>query len=145
MKSYELLRMVFAKQCVKQIAAGVKLADVTVYKWTEPTGQNGSGQRNPLDVVALLMLLTGDQRLIEWLCRAAGGYFAPNPPVKRPLPATERLPASCRVMMELVNLQAALLGTLPACRCSGAQAEALRGLWDSLKADMERYVRGSEA
>jgi predicted secreted Zn-dependent protease len=65
--------------------------------------------------------------------------------VKRPLPAAERLPASCRVMTELVNLQAALLGTLPACRCSDAQAEALRGLWDSLKADMERYVRGSEA
>src|ERR1043166_1923293 len=82
MKSNELLRQVCKKKGFKNVASESGLALSCIYKWCEPDGSKASGALNPLERVALLLQITKDPRLAQWVCECAGGYFVPNPPVK---------------------------------------------------------------
>ena len=79
MQSHELLREVFEKHNVKQIAAELGLSLSLVYKWAEASEHSGSGATNPLDRIDALLRATKDTRLIEWLCARTGGFFIKNP------------------------------------------------------------------
>jgi hypothetical protein len=77
--SHEVFREVFDEPSVKAMARALKVSSALLYKWQEPTGINYSGALNPLDRIAEITRLTGDTRLVEWLCHQAGGYFVPAP------------------------------------------------------------------
>jgi hypothetical protein len=143
MKSHELLRKVFRKFGCKNVAQELRLSLSLVQKWTRPCGKAGSGELNPLDRIVSMLQYTGDRRLVEWLCREAGGQFTANPPLKEAHEAT-LIPASCDVMREMSNLQAAMAAGMKDCRMSPEQAAELRELWDVLKPDMERYLESCE-
>ena len=80
MKSHTLLKLIFKTVSAKEIARAMSLSISTVYKWAEPRKRDSaSGIRNPLDRVALIYKITGDKRVINWICSKANGYFIENP------------------------------------------------------------------
>ena len=79
MESHELLREVFDKKSPKHVADDLELSTSMIYKWTQPREGEGSGIENPLDRVEALHRSTGDQRLVQWICQRAGGFFIKNP------------------------------------------------------------------
>lgn len=139
MKSWELLRELFARQGIKQIAARLGRSRWLVHKWTEPAGGTGSGLRNPLDVLALLMQGTDARRLAQWVCAQAGGRFVPDPPVT-PCSATERQACVGRGLQALWQMTAALAGQVSHPRQSEGEMKRLQALWAELQADMEQLL-----
>ena len=59
-----------------QIAKSLGVSASMLYKWREPA-EKGSGQPNPLHRTALLIDLTADTRIVDWLAQRAGGQFTP--------------------------------------------------------------------
>ena len=141
--SHELLRELFYKPQVKNVAPKLGRSRVLIYKWTQPAGGDNSGRKNPLDWVVELMELTDDRRLIQWLCEQADGYFVPNP-TAQPLAGAELLPATSGVMQKLGLLQAVVAEAIQDCQVSRTEAMELRQNWEVLKSDMESYLRECE-
>ena len=117
MNSQELLRELFARHNIKEIAADQELSPALLYKWTE----SGNSRRvDPLERLARLCRTTQDRRLPDWLCAQLGGRFVPAAELQ-PLRPGERPATGCRVMQELGQLQAVLAGA-PPCRPLSAPA-----------------------
>src|SRR2546430_8405720 len=79
MQSHEVLREVFQKCSAKQIAADLDLSLSLVYKWSEPPTPDGQPTGNPLERVAALYRCSHDERILQWLCHQAGGFYIKNP------------------------------------------------------------------
>src|SRR5512135_446624 len=81
--SAEVLRLAVKDIGVKRVAAALGVSTSLVYKWCERSknadGSKGSGAENPLDRLATLVEITGDDRPVRWLAEAAHGFFARNP------------------------------------------------------------------
>ena len=74
MKSYEVLRRAFKKKGCKAVADELNLSHSLILQWSR--GQNGQSEAlNPLDRVAVLTQVTGDESLLDWLCAQRGGRF----------------------------------------------------------------------
>ena len=92
-----------------------------VYKWAEPPAQK-SGAANPLDRVAELVKCSGDERIVQWLCQQAGGFFIKNPKVGRPHPAF-LVPAMNDVVQEFADLLAVIADVGPRQPGDGARRQ----------------------
>ena len=74
MESYEVLRRAFKTVGCKNVAAGLKLSPSLIHQWSRARdGQSDAA--NPLDRVAQLVALTGNDELLDWLCAQRGGRF----------------------------------------------------------------------
>lgn len=145
MESYELLREVFEKTSPKEIAAELGVSLSLVYKWSQPPEEEGkgSGSRNPLDRVNLLMRVTRDARIIRWLCRQANGYFLPNPKgfeTTDPDPG----PATNEIVQQFADLLESITTAARDRRITPEEAINIRERWDDLKAFTESFVRACE-
>lgn len=147
MKSYEVIRNAVEEQGVKAIAAGLKVSSALVYKWCEPATDdsdiNQSGTRNPLDRVRELYALTGDMRLIRWLCNEANGFFVANPDA--PAPVKEADQTLYRQSRSLVRDFSALLDSVTESveddhSVDPEEADQIRQKWEDLKANVEQFV-----
>ena len=143
MKSWELLRELFAPKGIKHIAGLVGRSSPLVHKWTEPAGIDASGARNPLDVLALLMVETDAARVAHWVCAVAGGIFVPAAQLP-PLRPEERLPACHRLLGELGELLSVMGKVLPSGRLSSAEKEALGRVFAQLQTDMIRLLEPAD-
>ena len=84
MKSWEVLREAADVVGVKMLAGKLNLSTALVYKWCQETAKedpDSSGARNPLDRLREIYDVTKDQRVINWMCNAAQGFYVPNPAV----------------------------------------------------------------
>lgn len=143
MKSHEVLRKSFKKVGAKRVAHELGLSSTLVHKWSRPGQDGGSEELNPLDRIALMCVLTGDRAPVQWLCEQLDGFFVANPKTKR-IGDVESLLAWCRAMRRLTDLQSALTEPLSGASMSRAAVERLRELWETLKSEMEWYVKLSE-
>lgn len=75
MKTHELLRRVFKRHGCKTVAAALGVTLGTVHKWSRPPEPAGTGVKSPLDYLEQLWDATGDEELVQWFCRRAGGRF----------------------------------------------------------------------
>ena len=142
MESHELLKAVFRDKGPKQIAEDLGLSLSLIYKWAEATGERGTGTPNPLDRIQELLDSTGDQRIAEWVCECAGGYFVPNSD-----PSTSKaalLPASTRLIQEFAAMISLVSHAAGDGRISAAEAEDIRTRWEKIKSVTEGYVRDCE-
>ncbi|HEY8992036.1 MAG TPA: hypothetical protein VIM46_08675, partial [Luteolibacter sp.] len=73
MESHEVLRQAFQKTSPKAVASELGISLSLVYKWAEKQSEDGSGSRNPLDRLLKVIELSGDERIIHWLCQQTGG------------------------------------------------------------------------
>lgn len=140
MESHELLHAVFKKPTPKRVAKHLNLSLASIHQWSRPRKPKGTGVVNPLDRIAAIWELTRDVRLVEWICRMAGGYFVPNPPVRKR--------AAVALCMEQNALCASLIETLhrivelssSAQNISMEQRKRFRAQWEASKSTMETFA-----
>ncbi|MCW1887209.1 hypothetical protein OKA04_20895 [Luteolibacter flavescens] len=143
MESHEVLRNAFAKTSPKAVAADLGISLSLVYKWAEKQSEDGSGSRNPLDRLMKIIELSGDLRIVEWLCQQTGGYFVRNPQSScekgfQVLPATNEIVGQFSVLLQQIST-AALDHSI-----NKDEAREIRECWDKLKSYAEGFVRCCE-
>jgi len=144
MESYELLRAVFQRTSPKKVAADLGLSLSLVYKWAEPPQPKpGSGVANPLDRIEALWRSTGDQRLVQWICQRAGGFFIQNPKAQRPHPEY-LIPATNQIVQEFADLLGVIATAAADNQITRPEVESIRARWEELKSVTETFVRCCE-
>ncbi len=147
MDSAEALRMAVKDVGVKRVAAALGVSNSLVYKWCERTtnadGSPGSGTANPLDRLALLMEVTGDDRPVRWLSEAAGGFFTRSPST-RPATGLGLLRQTQVLVREFADLLESIEESLVDGRIEPAEAEGIRREWEQLKSAGEMLVVSCE-
>jgi hypothetical protein len=143
MQSHELLREVFEKATPKQVAADIGLSTSVIYKWAEaPKHEAGSGIDNPLDRIEALIQSTGDQRLVQWVCQRAGGFFILNPK-NAPHPHF-LIPATNQIVQEFADLLAVIATAAADNQVTPAETKQIRARWEELKSVTEGFVECCE-
>lgn len=143
MQSHELLRAVYDTGNPKQISADLGLSLSLIYKWAEPTTETGSGTTNPLDRLEQLIRSTADDRIVQWVCQRAGGFFIRNPKAVWPHPP-DLIPATNQVVQEFADLLAVVASAAADNVVSHPEAKAIRARWEDLKTATEAFVRCCE-
>jgi len=143
MESHELLHEVFSKASVKQVASDLGLSLSMVYKWAEPDDGMGSGAVNPLDRIEALVRTTADERLVQWICQRAGGFFIKNPKSQWPH-AHFLIPATNEVVQEFADLLSVVATAASDNHISREEARKIRARWEELKSATEGFVRCCE-
>ena len=148
MKSWEVLREAIERVGVKSVAGRLRVSSALVYKWCQaPTAEDpdASGARNPLDRLHVIHELTRDQRLVNWLCHAAGGFYVANPHVdpgdldEELLEATQRVVSDFGQLLTDISQSAENDGQI-----TTGEAERIRKSWEELKTQAECFVVGCE-
>ncbi len=147
MKSYELLRDATDRVGVKAVAAKLNLSTALVYKWCqEPATEDpdGSGARNPLDRLQTLYEATGDERLINFICNAAHGFFVPNPEIRPEATEGRLLGTTQRMVTDFGVLLANISRSIEDGLISAEEADIIRQSWEKLKSQAECFVVACE-
>ena len=148
MKSLEVLRAAADKVGVKMLAAKLNLSAALVYKWCQESSRDdpdSSGARNPLDRLAEVVEVTGDPRVVNWLCNTTNGFYVPNPKVdpgeleKHLLTTTERMVTDFGELLTQVSRSIQNDGKI-----LDDEAVAIRQAWERLKSQAECFVVACE-
>ena len=141
MQSHELLREVFDKKPAKEVSADLELSTSMVYKWAQPSSQEG-GVGNPLDRIEALIQSTGDERIVQWICQRAGGFFILNP--KHAPHPHFLIPATNQIVQEFADLLAVIATAAADNKITVPEAEQIRARWEELKSATEGFVSACE-
>lgn len=135
MQSHELLREVFEKKPAKEVASDLSLSTSMVYKWGQA---QADGVSNPLDRIEALLKCTGDQRLVQWICQRAGGFFIQNP---KDVPHPHHLiPAANQIVQEFADLLHVIATATGDEKITATEAKEIRARWEELKSVTEGFV-----
>jgi len=143
MQSHELLREVFQKYSAKQIAGDLGLSLSMIYKWAEPDEGDGSGAANPLDRIEALVRCSNDERIVQWICQRAGGFFIRNPQGHWPHPHY-LVPATNQIVQEFADLLAVIAVAASDNHITKPESKTIRARWEELKSVTEAFVRCCE-
>lgn len=143
MESHEVLRQALQKTSPKAVAAELGVSLSLVYKWAEKPNDDGSGSKNPLDRLLQIIDLSGDNGIVEWLCRQQGGSFVKDPDVSshqidHVLPATQEIIGQFSTLLNGISTAAVDHSV------SKSEAVEIRQHWDKLKSFAEAFVRSCE-
>jgi hypothetical protein len=143
MQSYELLREVFKAKPPKQVSEDIGVSVSVIYKWSEPPEHAaGSGIGNPLDRVEALLSSTGDERIAQWICQRANGFFIQNP--KNIALPHYLIPATNQIVQEFADLLHVIAMAANDDEITQAEAKQIRARWEELKSVTEGFVAGCE-
>ena len=143
MQSHELLKEVLKKTSAKQISAELGLSLSLIYKWAEPpVDETGSGANNPLDRIEQLLKITHDERIAQWVCERAGGFFITNPKAKAR--AYQLIPSTNSIVQEFADMLGVIAVAAADNNITRAEAKAIRRRWEDLKSVTEGFVRQCE-
>lgn len=147
MDSAEALRVAVKDVGVKRVAAALGVSTSLVYKWcerrTNQDGTSGSGAENPLDRLATLVEITGDDRPVRWLAQAAGGFFTRNPST-RPAAGLGVLRQTRVIIREFADVLESVEESLADGVMEVVEAEQIRKEWEDLKSAGEMLVTSCE-
>ena len=143
MKSHEVLKAAFDKSSPKEVASELGVSLSLVYKWAQEQSDTGSGSRNPLDRVIELYKLTGDPRILEYICEHSDGYFVKNP-VSHCKKGFQVLPATNEIVAQFSSLLMRISAAALDNSITNDEAENIRNCWDKLKGYGEGFVRCCE-
>ena len=141
MQSHELLHEVFQKTSPQTVANDLGLSVSMVYKWAQPQTA-GSGIANPLDRVEALLQSTGDQRIVQWVCQCASGFFIQNP--KNINFPHYLIPATNQIVQEFADLLHVIAKAAGDNEVTQAEAKQIRARWEELKSVTEGFVASCE-
>ncbi len=147
-KSWELLKEATERIGVKAVAARLNLSTALVYKWCqEPASEDpdASGARNPLDRLRTVYEATGDQRIINWMCAAANGFYVSNPQVTPGEHEEQLLNTTQRMVEDFGNLLSSISGSIEDDGLiNGSEPDVIRQSWERLKSQAECFVVACE-
>ena len=143
MESHEILKNSFENTSPKAVAAELGVSLSLVYKWAQEQSETGSGSRNPLDRLLEIIRLTGDLRIVEWLCHKTDGYFVRNPD-SHCKEGFEVLPATSEIVDQFSKLLHRISESALDHSITQDEAETIRRSWDKLKCYAEGFVRCCE-
>ena len=123
-----------------EIAKSLGVSASMLYKWREPA-EKGSGQPNPLHRTALLIDLTGDTRIVDWLAQRAGGQFTP---VEGEAPAGNLDKAANALVRAFGLLIADVADAIEDHRITADETQELREKWNGIRKRTETFVRRCE-
>ncbi len=148
MNSWEVLREATERVGVKAVAAKLRLSTALIYKWCqEPSSldPNASGAHNPLDRLRVLVEVTGDPRLVNWVCNASGGFFVPSPKIERGDRDEQLLGTTQQVVHDFGELLSDISRSIENDGLITAEeAESIRRSWEQLKMHAEHFVVACE-
>jgi hypothetical protein len=125
------------------VAAALGVSTSLVYKWcerrTNADGSPGSGAENPLDRLATLVDVTGDDRPVRWMAQAAGGFFVRNPAV-RPAAGMGLLRQIRVIIREFADVLESVEESMADGQLEPAEARQIRKDWEDLKSAGEMMV-----
>lgn len=122
------------------IAKSLGVSPSMLYKWREPA-EKGSGQPNPLHRTALLIDLTGDTRIVDWLAQKAGGQFTP---IEGEAPAGNLDKAANALVREFGLLIADVADAIEDHSITADETQELREKWNGIRKRAETFVRRCE-
>ena len=93
---------------------------------------------NPLDRIEALLKSTGDERIVQWICQRAGGFFIQNP--KNAPHPHYLIPATNQIVQEFADLLAVVATTAADNKITLAEAKQIRQRWEELKTVTEGFV-----
>ena len=143
MESHEVLKHSFENTSPKAIAAELGVSLSLVYKWAQQQSDTGSGSRNPLDRLLQIIRLTGDTRIVEWLCHKCDGYFVRNPD-SHCEEGFEVLPATSEIVDQFSKLLHRISESALDHSITPDEADSIRESWEKLKRYTEGFVRCCE-
>ncbi|MEO7098142.1 MAG: helix-turn-helix domain-containing protein [Luteolibacter sp.] len=143
MESHEVLRRALQKTTPKAVAAELGVSLSLVYKWAEKPTEFGSGSKNPLDRLLQIIDLSGDNGIVEWLCRQQSGHFVKDPDV-RGHKIDHVIPATQQIIGHFSNLLNEISTAAVDHSVTKDEAKDIREVWDKLKSYAEGFVRGCE-
>lgn len=111
MKSHEVWRRACKRAGCKRVASELGLSLSMIHKWAQSRADGRSAELNPLDRVVRLVEVTGDRRVVEWLCEQCGGRFVAHPKTVR-LTSTELVMLVSSAIQNLDTLQSGLVSRL---------------------------------
>jgi len=148
MRSYEVLREAAEEIGVKALAAELRLSPALVYKWCQESSESdpdSSGARNPLDRLAEIVRVTGDTRVVNWLCHETDGFFVRNPQPTQDSVDEELLHNTQRMVQEFGELLATVSESIrDDGYISADEADRIRAAWEQLKFVSEGFVVACE-
>lgn len=143
MESHEVLKRALQKTTPKAVAADLGVSLSLVYKWAEKPTELSGGSKNPLDRLLQIIDLSGDNGIVEWLCRQQGGHFVKDPDVSAHQIA-HVLPATQEIIVQFSSLLNEISTAAEDHSVSKEEAVKIRQCWDSLKSYAEGFVRCCE-
>lgn len=142
MESHEVLRTALENASPKEIAAELGVSLSLVYKWAQRADDVGSGTINPLDRVLQIHRISGDDMVIQWLCRKAGGFFVKNPRTGKE--DFDLMPATQTIVQQFAELLTAISKAAADHEIDSKEASSIRKEWDDLKRFAEGFVKCCE-
>ena len=145
-ESHQAIKEAVRELGAKQVAAELKLSPSLLYKWCEPRLFSDSGAANPLDRIADLYRVTGDRRLVAWVCRQADSFPVQNPPApdpRQPVPPIKSTQVILREFSELLKDVSDSIdndGVI-----DQKESLAIRQHWEKLKQLAESFIVACEA
>jgi len=143
MESHEVLRRALQKTTPKAVAAELGVSLSLVYKWAEKPSEYGSGSKNPLDRLLQIIDLSGDNGIVEWLCRQQSGHFVKDPVVSHET-IDHVLPATQEIIGQFSDLLTRITDAADDHSVTKEEADEIRQCWDKLKSFAEGFVRACE-
>lgn len=143
MESHDVLRRALRKTTPKAVAADLGVSLSLVYKWAEKPTDLGSGSKNPLDRLLQIIELSGDNGIVDWLCRQRGGHFVHDPDVSGHK-VEHMLPATQEIIGQFSDLLNEISNAADDHSITPDEAAAIRQVWDKLKSYAEGFVRACE-
>jgi hypothetical protein len=143
MDSQDILRKVIKQVGAKEIASTLGVSSSLVYKWTQRETDSKDALMNPLERIAQLFEMSGDEQLIQWLSQRAGGFFVRNPPstCKK---GFEVVPATQEIIQQFADLLGSISSAASDNAISEKEAGHIRQAWDELKRHTEGFVKCCE-
>lgn len=143
MESHEVLRQALKKTSPKAVAAELGVSLSLVYKWAEQPSELNPGSKNPLDRLLQIIDLSGDNGIVEWLCRQQNGHFVKDPDV-RGHQVEHVMPATQEIIGQFSSLLSKISDAATDHSVTKSEAVEIRQCWDALKSYVEGFVRSCE-
>lgn len=144
MKSHELLRTLLEHRNAKELASETHLSTSTIYKWTQPPTEGGSGTVNPLDRVEQLIQHTDAEAIAQWLCERAGGFFVKNTGTTQEHHSISIINATNKIVQEFAEMLGLIAAAATDSSVGSVETRAIRSRWQELKSVTEEFVMSCE-
>ena len=144
-KSHEVLKQMITRCGAKSVASDMGLSQSLIYKWCQPSeGPDCSGADNPLDRLAEIIELTGDDSAVDWLCQQTESFRVKNPvqgeaTISSVLDNTQMIRKEFSDVLEVVT-QSYANGH----RIDKDESARIRKEWEELKSVAEQFVFACE-